>query len=301
MQAPQSAWQVLDAYQNLRSPLPAASFRQSTHQLPNLAPLMERYDLFLFDAFGVLNVGNRPIPGAASRLQALRDLGKKVMMVSNAASLPANRLLEKYQTMGLGFTPETLVCSRDVLRAHWQSVKTSNAGLMGPDGGDFSDLPPSQHLLLDQTEAYERAETFVLLGSADWTPHRHGLLEKALLRNARPVWVANPDLVAPREHGFSLEPGFFANELCSAAGGSMVFFGKPHAAIFQLALTKAGHTGPSARVLMLGDTLHTDILGGRAMGFDTALVIGHGACQGLSLADAVDRTGICPDFVMPSI
>jgi len=301
MTAPLSAQQVVQAYQDLRAPRPAATFRQSTQPLPHLGPLMDRYDLFLFDAFGVLNVGNHAIPGAVARLQALRELGKKVMMVSNASSQPAPHLLEKYKKMGFSFTAETLVCSRDVLSAHWHAHHRFQAGLMAPDEGALFDLPTSHHRLQDTRQAYDMAEIFVLLGSADWTHSRQALLEQALRQQHRPVWVANPDLVAPREHGFSLEPGYFANELHRTTGCSMAFFGKPHAGIFELALRIAGYQGPAERVLMVGDTLHTDVLGGRAMGFDTALVTGFGACHGLDLQETVDRTGICPDFDMPFI
>ena len=38
---------------------------------------------------------------------------------------------------------------------------------------------------------------------------------------------------------------------------------------------------------MVGDTLHTDILGGRQMGFSTSLVTGHGALVGLDVGAVV--------------
>ncbi len=39
------------------------------------------------------------------------------------------------------------------------------------------------------------------------------MLTKALLTHPRPVPVATPDRLAPREYGFSREPGYYADEL----------------------------------------------------------------------------------------
>ncbi|MEZ5912470.1 MAG: HAD hydrolase-like protein [Paracoccaceae bacterium] len=54
---------------------------------------------------------------------------------------------------------------------------------------------------------------------------------------------------------------------------------------------------PCERIVMVGDTLHTDILGGALAGIRTALVTGYGALVGLSPDAAIERSGIRPDFV----
>jgi glycerol 3-phosphatase-2 len=84
-------------------------------------------------------------------------------------------------------------------------------------------------------------------------------------------------------------------------GCEVRYIGKPHPDIFHLALRKANYRGIGKRVLMVGDTLHTDILGGQSMGFDTALVTGQGASHGLELNSAIAHTGICPDFAVKAI
>lgn len=298
---PTTPAQVLAAYERVRDQLPRAVGERPLRPLPDLAPLTDAYDLFLFDAFGVLNLGERAIPDASARLQALRAAGKTVLMVSNAASVPLPRLVAKYQRLGMGFTAETLVSSREALLAHWRAHAGARMGVMAPDDGPLDDLPTPHHRLLDDPAAYDAAEGFVLLGSDHWTPHRQALLCDSLRRHPRPVWVGNPDLVAPREDAFSLEPGWWAADLQRATGAVSLAFGKPHAAIFQLALAKAGYRGDPRRVLMVGDTLHTDVLGAQAMGFDAAWVVGQGASAGLDVMATVRRTGIWPDYVLPHI
>ncbi|WP_327284130.1 hypothetical protein [Ruegeria halocynthiae] len=51
-------------------------------------------DAFVFDAFGVLNVDETPIPGASHRLDQLRDAGHAIRILSNAASYNHDRATE---------------------------------------------------------------------------------------------------------------------------------------------------------------------------------------------------------------
>ena len=52
---------------------------------------------------------------------------------------------------------------------------------------------------------------------------------------------------------------------------------------------------------MVGDTLHTDILGGQAAGLDTILVTDHGIYAGQSVNDFVTGSKIDPTWTIPAI
>ena len=75
MLPPLTAPALLQAYEALRPLLPAAAFPPRYAQAPDLAPLTDAYDAFFFDAFGVLNIGETAIAGAADRIVALRRAG----------------------------------------------------------------------------------------------------------------------------------------------------------------------------------------------------------------------------------
>ena len=112
--------------------------------------------------------------------------------------------------------------------------------------------------------------------------------------------VANPDLVAPRESGLSKEPGHYAHLLADRLDLSLSFFGKPFGHAFVDALGRIVDLPPD-RIIMVGDTLHTDILGGRACGLKTVLVQDHGLFAGMDVARYIARSGIVPDFQCPAI
>ena len=55
--------------------------------LRGLGEVADRYDLFLFDQFGVLHNGVQPVPGAISMMEELKKLKKTSIIVSNTSNL----------------------------------------------------------------------------------------------------------------------------------------------------------------------------------------------------------------------
>jgi glycerol-1-phosphatase len=111
--------------------------------------------------------------------------------------------------------------------------------------------------------------------------------------------VPIPDLVAPREIGLTLEPGFFAHVIADATGVTPVFFGKPYSDAYEDVLARLPGI-PRERIAMVGDTLHTDVLGGRAAGVGTLLLLDHGLFAGQDIDAYVARSGIVPDDICAS-
>ena len=301
-----AAW-AFDAYEAIRARLPQARYPQGSRHLDSLADLTDGFDVFLLDAFGVLNVGEGAIPGAPERIAALQAAGKRVIVVSNAASYPKRVALERFHRLGFRFAPEDVLSSREVLMsALTRSPPGTRLGLIAPESYGLEEFDGvTQHprvelaFLGDDPDVYAAVDAIVMLSSAPWNDARQALLEAELLRRPRPVWVGNPDLVAPREAGLSLEPGHFAHRLWDATGVAPSFFGKPFGNAFDAACARLAPGTDPSRIVMVGDTLHTDILGGAAAGFATALITDHGALKDLDAAAAIDRSQIRPDFILP--
>ncbi|WP_286222283.1 HAD-IIA family hydrolase [Marinobacter apostichopi] len=303
---PTPAW-AFEQYESIRERLPSASARQAQPRLvDSLAPLMSEFDAFVFDAFGVLNTGPSVIPGALDRLARLQADNKTVLVLSNAATASHPALAIKYQHMGFDLDEETVISSRWLLEQHLR--QTPNPGIWGviaPEKSQPETLPlpnnSTRTVRADVDEAtLDGLDGFIFLSSEGWNETLQHRLTNSLTRRPRPVKVANPDLVAPRGDLLTLEPGYFSHLAATATGASLEFFGKPFATAFEAALARLPGIDP-ARVLMVGDTLHTDILGGQAAGMSTLLVTRHGALQGMDIQNCIRRSGIYPDFMTPSI
>lgn len=294
-----TADEAFGAYEAVRHRLPPTRPQNETYQrVGTLAEITDVYDVFLLDAFGVLNIGETAIPGTVERIADLRAAGKRVLVVSNAAGFPHAALMEKYSRLGYDFASEDVVTSRRTMLAgladrsdlHWGLMATRSAGLR-----DLEDL----HLtyLEEDPAPYRSVDAFLMVGSAAWTDARQSLLERALSERPRPVLVANPDIVAPRETGFSVEPGHFAHCLADRTGVVPEFYGKPFRNIFDIAFQRLGPVDRS-RVIMVGDSLHTDILGAHAAGVGSALISQYGFFAGQDAEAAIERSGIAPDFIV---
>ena len=287
-------------YEALRAHLPVATAPGGAPVLAaTLEEVADRFDAFILDAFGVLNVGETAIPGAVARIARLRALGKRVVVLTNGASQSQAAALAKYHRLGFDFAPREVIASRDLAvaalgrwpRGHlWAAITTEGAG--------FEDIAADVRPLGDDAGLLARADGFLFLGSAGWTAARQAALTEALRARPRPLIVANPDVVAPREIGLSLEPGHFAHQIAAATGVTPEFFGKPYANALEAAIARIGPGVARARIAMVGDTLHTDVLGGLAAGTGTVLVARHGLFRGLDPAPFIARSGIVPQVIV---
>lgn len=287
-------------YEAIRPRLPQAPFPERSHYAANLAEVAAHFDGFILDAFGVLNRGETAIAGAVERMAELRAMGKKLIVLTNAASYTRSQILAKYHRLGFDFTSDEVISSRDLALAALPKLASGEqwaAGAAVDDG--FDDIAQPVGHLLDDPALYKDAGGFLLLSSARWTDGDTQRLIAALRENPRPVVVANPDLVAPREGGLTVEPGTFAHALMDETPVIPLFFGKPYPDAFEAAIARMPDI-PRHRIAMVGDTLHTDILGGVAAGLGAVLVADHGLFRGLDVHQFIERSGIRPSWIVPT-
>ena len=296
---PMTMHSAFSAYEAVRHRLPPLRRQGAGRRVATLDDIADGFEVFLLDAFGVLNIGETAIPGVAARIAGLRAKGKRFLVLTNAAGFPHAALIEKYTRLGYDFAPEDVITSRATLLhnlrteppRHWGLMATRATGLRDLEGLDLT-------YLAEDPAVYGTVDAFLMLGSAEWTEQRQHLLEAALAERPRPVWVGNPDIVAPREVGFSVEPGHFAHQLADKTGVAPQFYGKPFGNIFDRAFARLGPDVDHARVVMVGDSLHTDILGAQAAGVASALIAGYGFFAGQDVTRPIEQAGIMPDFIL---
>lgn len=288
---------VFARYEELRARLPQNRARANTKPISSLLDLQHQANAFVFDAFGVLNVGTEPIPGAAERLDQLREAGCAIRILSNAASNGKAQTLEKFRALGMQIAEVEIITSRD---AALQALDNRLWGVIAAPDDKLEDIP-SPALRLDQdAAAYGRAEGFLFLSSAEWNAQKQAMLTASLEQMPRPVVIANADLVAPRSDGLSLEPGFFGHRMADQGQQDVRFFGKPYAEVYTLAAQTLPDIAPE-RIVMCGCTLHTDILGAAAQGWKTVLVTRDGVLAGQDPEKFIEASGIHPDYSLERI
>lgn len=283
-------------YEEVRHRFPKADFPAQSVACNGLVEIADQFDAFLLDSFGVLNVGDSGIPGARECIAALRASGKRLLVLTNAASYTRDTAITRYRNLGFDFGHEEVVSSRDVAVSRLAAIAPrARWGAIAAPEDRFEDINADiRHWDGDDVDA------ILMLSSAALSSALFSEIEAFLASKPVPVVVANPDLVAPRESGLSKEPGYFAHMLADHLGLEPTFCGKPFGNAFEDALARLDGIMPD-RIAMVGDTLHTDILGGRACGAKTVLVRDHGLFAGHDVETFVSASGIRPDFHCGSI
>lgn len=243
--------------------------------------LVPFYSAFILDVYGLLHDGIKVFPGILQCLENLRALGKKTVLVSNSPRRSAvfKKHLEEFGISDCVY--QALFTSGEALYHDLKSRAeySKKCYFMGQSShrGLVSDLS------LACVDDIETADFILNTGPeniASALPHYKVLLGKALEKNLDMV-CSNPDKVVQVGAISVLCAGTLA-QTYEDMGGSVRYYGKPHAFIYELALDFL-KTDPS-QILAVGDSLTTDVLGARGQGIASALVFSgiHGAELGLS-------------------
>jgi HAD superfamily hydrolase (TIGR01459 family) len=244
-----------------------------TQPIPSLLALLDGFDAFILDQWGVLHDGAAPLPGALEAVDGLLGAGKVVVTLSNSGRRRehAARLMAS-----MGFPVARF-------RANVTSGEAAYAGLRAGRIGGWT-LPGRRCLLVcrDEDEAVirgsgvervARAEEadFVMLSGVhgdryDLDHYREMLRPAMSLR--LPIVCSNPDLVAATARGNELSPGAVAEAYREATGIAPVYVGKPYRPVYDRCLEALPDVS-KARVVCVGDSLAHDIKGGADAGLKT--------------------------------
>jgi HAD superfamily hydrolase (TIGR01450 family) len=277
-------------------------------KISSFAKIVQHYDAVFFDAFGVLKNYNGLIEGIAETIYKLIEKHKHIYILTNDSSRSPLELAKKYQEQGIyQITEENIISSGMLAREYLQlKIKKGTIAYLGTERSAFYvdklGLPiiPIREVL---PKDFSDISALVLLDEEGFNWEKDLSKSINLLRhNNIPVVVANTDRTYPvSQNEINIAIGGIANMLEDIAGKRFIRFGKPDVPLFIYAYEKLSHLKaiPKNKILMVGDTLHTDILGGNKFGLHTALVL-----SGNTLPDQYDfminASGIIPDYVCQS-
>ncbi|HTI00641.1 MAG TPA: TIGR01459 family HAD-type hydrolase [Acidisoma sp.] len=245
--------------------------------LEGLAPIADRYDGFILDLWGVIHDGVKLYPHSKATLQALRERGKRIVMLSNAPRRAA--MVEKALT-ALGIPRDLYDGVMTSGESVWQALRDRDdpwfAGLgrrafwLGPP----RDLPLLEGLDIELALSPGDADFVLNIGAdeavseSDLAPHLPALED--CLRAGLPMVCANPDLIIVRDGKQILCAGILA-EAYGKMGGDFRWRGKPDAQVYGPTLAMLDCA--KDRVLAVGDALRTDIAGASSVGIESAWVL----------------------------
>ena len=246
-----------------------------------LSDISAQYDALFVDLWGCVHNGVRAFDAANKALIEYRAGGGIVVLVTNS---PRPRAQVEQQLADFG-----------VARDAWDSIASSgdsarSALFLGAVGqkiyfiGTDAELPFFEPLkLIDDPiqishVPIEEAEGIVCTGlpTSDGTPDdvRAPLLYAK--HKGLKLLCANPDIIVDRGEKREWCAGAVA-QAYTEMGGTSLYFGKPHAPIYDLARRRLSAIRPNIsddRILAIGDGITTDIQGAIGEGIDSLFITG---------------------------
>lgn len=281
--------------------------RSSRSERLDFDALIDRHDAILFDAYGVLVNAEGALPGAVDAVSLLTRRGQPFLVVTNDASRSPERSAQRYQRLGLGIRPEQVLSSGMLITPAIETLGVQDPRVVVIGTGDSADYARAAGAIVVDPSVDEPADAVVIAdeGGFDTLGQLDEVLSMILAAHARgtapALLLANPDLIYPSGQGsFGFTAGSLAHMIERALtlllgddAPTFEVLGKPAARHFEAALSLVG----TRNAVMLGDTLHTDVAGARAVGIASAIVL-----TGITSAVQAESAGAhAPDYLLDSL
>ncbi|MBA4849899.1 HAD-IIA family hydrolase [Emticicia sp. BO119] len=273
-------------------------------QIHDFKSVVANYKVIFFDAYGVLKNYNGLIPGVEKTFQYLRETNKEFYILTNDASRKPRQLADSYHNLGISDIVQDNIISSGMLAMDYlkQKVKSGKVVFLGTDDSAYyietlglEAVPISELDINDLTGI--QALAFLDDEGFDWKTDLNKTIN-LLRRKNIPVIVANTDATYPvSKKEIAIAMGGLSEMIEAIVGKQFVGFGKPDSQMFIFAYEHIKTANIEKKdILMVGDTLHTDILGGNKFGLDTVLVL-TGNTQSEDAEVRIRSSGIIPTYI----
>ncbi len=255
------------------------------------------YDAAFVDLWGCMHDGVRAHEAAVAAMRGFRASGGKVILVTNS---PRPRSSVEGQIEGLGVPRDcwdSIASSGDSARAAMYEGAVGEKVWFIGDDRDETFFEPLK-IIKDPVEITRTdlgaADGIVCCGPEDEHADPEVYcepFEQAIARGLK-LLCANPDIIVDRGDERVWCAGALAR-LYTEMGGESLYFGKPHAPIYDLARRRLAEIDASIaddRIICIGDGPQTDVSGAANAGLDGLFITG-----GLSAEETGTAPGGQPD------
>ena len=252
-----------------------------TRIISALPDVSDQYDALFVDLWGCVHDGRKALPAAVAALQAYRKTGGKVVLVTNSPR-PRGGVEKQLQQFGVPQDAwDSIATSGDSARsAMFRGAVGEKVWFIGHPGERkfFEPLTILKAPVEIETVPLAQAEGIVCTGPVDAMADPEVMrpeFEQAIARGLK-LLCANPDIVVDRGEVREWCAGALA-ALYTEMGGESLYFGKPHAPIYDLARRRLPALEvdiPDNRILAIGDGILTDVKGAMDEGIDSLFITG---------------------------
>jgi len=269
--------------------------------------LAAQFDAVCFDSYGVLKNYAGAIDGGPETLRMLRESGKELRILTNDASRSQGQQADRFREIGYtSIRASEIITSGMMARIYLRDkINKGSVAYLGTAASARYVLDAGCPAIpMGEVSEFEDVSALAFLDDEgfDWATDINAAINLLRVRNI-PVIVANTDKLYPVSAGrVALATGGIARLVEGLVNRTFMYFGKPDSQMFSYAYEDLQRVDsiPKREVLMVGDTLRTDIIGANKFGIRTCLTL-TGNTTERDYAEDIERAGIRPDFVCRSI
>jgi len=231
-----------------------------------LKSIIENYDLFFIDLWGVVHNGVKLNEKAIDVLAKISEAKKNYILLTNAPR--PNKIVKIFlENLGLDKSMSENVftsgeAALDYLKKNYISQKFYHIG------------PPRDfNLFIDfkneKTEDLDKSNYLLCTGLYDQHDQDLNFYKELLINSiSKKMICTNPDLIVDRGKKREYCAGSVAMTF-EKLGGEVIYFGKPYPEVYNQATN-----GNKKKVIAIGDNLRTDIKGANNMNYDSLVITG---------------------------
>jgi len=242
----------------------------------------------IIDMDGVLWNDNEPIGDLPIIFNKINQIGYKIILATNNPTRTIEEYLKKLMNFGVKLEAWQVINSAQALGIFLKQKYPVGANVYAVGETSFKKTL-AQHGMRIVDEEFANPD--VVAASVDFQFSYEKLKHASLKIQKGSIFVGtNPDATFPTPEGLIPGGGSIIGAIQIASGQDPIIIGKPEPALYEMALSrlqlKPGET------LAVGDRYETDILGAKAAGIHSALVL-----TGATSLEAVNGFNPQPDII----
>lgn len=277
---------------------------------PSFFDIAKDFKVIMLDSYGVVKNHKGLIAGIDKTIGWIKNEGKTFRLLTNDASRSQHQQMESLAALGLpGIELHEIITSGMMAKQFLeQKINDGRIAYLGTENSAEYILQSGlQHVSVADVDLddIDDISAFVFLDDEgfDWNTDINKTVN-LLRKKTMPVILANSDRFYPvSRNDVAVATGGIAKLVESMLHKKFIHFGKPDSQMFMYAyeglVSELGDINKND-ILMVGDTLETDVLGGNKFGVQTMLVLS-GNTREDKVQQNIQSTGIIPDFICESV
>ena len=229
-----------------------------------LRSIVNEFDLFFIDIWGVVHDGINLYPTAIDVLEKLSNLNKDYVLLTNAPR-PNSTVIKYLKKMGLA----NIHCKKVYTsgEAALSFFNENNRNLKFYHIGPHRDFDLFFSFKNNKVDNIDDSQFLLCTGLFDEYFHNLNYY-KVLLKNKKNLKMicTNPDLIVVRGNKQEYCAGTIA-KIFEEEGGVVEYFGKPYPLVYNLSAELK-----NKKILCIGDNLNTDIKGANLQNFSSLFI-----------------------------